>query len=94
MQGMVLHFLYGTSAGLVFGLLAAAGIAVMSVGTVVGGVVNGLLYGVFLFVVAAVFWMKIVLDMDAGPAQAAMFLFFHLVYGAVLGAFVGAGILV
>lgn len=94
MQGMVLHFLYGIGAGLVFGLLGAADIVVMSLDTIGGGVVDGLLFGVVLFVVAAVFWMNIVLDMDAGPRQATMFLFFHLVYGAVLGGFVGAGILV
>lgn len=39
------------------------------------------------------FWMKIVLAMDATPKQAGMFLFFHLVYGAILGAWLGYGLL-
>lgn len=37
--------------------------------------------------------MKIVLAMDATPKQAGTFLFFHLVYGAILGAWLGFGIL-
>lgn len=94
MQGRVLYVLSGIGAGLVCGLLGAAGIVVGSLETIGGGVVNGLLSGVVLFVVAAGLWMNIVLDMDAGPKQTGMFPVFHLVYGAVLGAFVGAGILV
>lgn len=92
MEGIVLHITYGTGAGAVFAALGPAYldlIAVMDLASVTGGLVNGLLYGIFLFVVAAVVVMNIVLDMDAEPPEIAMFLFFHLVYGAVLGAFVG-----
>lgn len=51
------------------------------------------MYGVVLFIGAAVFWMNVVLGMSADVTAAGMFLFFHLVYGAVLGAWVGYGIL-
>jgi len=37
--------------------------------------------------------MKIVLAMEPEPPQIASVLFFHLVYGAVLGGWVGLGLL-
>lgn len=83
MPGMVLHLIYGVVAGGVFVLLL--GPLGLGVGTLMGALLWGLVYGIVLFVVAAVFWMKIVLAMDATPAMAAMFLLFHLVYGVVLG---------
>ena len=93
MQGMVLHMLYGIGAGWVFALLGTNDlIAVMSLDTVTGGVVNGLIYGAILFVVAAVLWTKIVLDMDPEPQEMGMNLVMHLVYGVILGAIVGLGL--
>lgn len=91
MQGMVLHLLYGLGAGVVFALvLPVAGFA--SVGlTAAAGL--GVAYGVVLFVVAAVLWMNVVLDIDADLPMVGMFLLFHLVYGVVLGAWLGAGVL-
>ncbi len=83
MQGMVLHLIYGTVAGGVFVVLL--GPLGLGVGTLTVALLWGLVYGIALFVIAAVFWMKIVLAMDATPAMAAMFLLFHLVYGVVLG---------
>lgn len=91
MQGMLLHFLYGTGGGIVLaGVLIAGGFETVELLTAVGA---GLGYGFVLFIFAAVFWMNIVLDMDADPKMAAMFLFFHLVYGGILGAVIGAGLL-
>ncbi len=90
-QGMVLHLLYGLGAGVVLALaLPVAGFATVGLTTAVG---FGLGYGVVLFVVAAVFWMNVVLDIDAGMSMVAMFLLFHVVYGVVLGAWFGAGVL-
>lgn len=90
-QGMVLHLLYGTGAGAVFAVgLPAVGLSVASMATAVG---LGLVYGVGLFVIAAVLWMRVVLELDAKPRMVAMFLFFHLVYGAVLGAWLELGLL-
>lgn len=92
MQGMVLHLLYGIVMGGVFAALALA-LGFISVATLTSGLLWGLAWGVVLFVVGAVFWLNIVLDMDAEMRQVGMFLFFHLVYGAVLGAWVGFGFL-
>ena len=90
MQGMVLHLLYGIVAGGVLALaLPALGFGTLALATAAG---VGLGYGVVLFVGAAVFWMNVVLDMDPDPPQVAAFLFFHLVYGVVLGAVVGLGL--
>lgn len=89
MQGMVLHFLYGIGAGAVLAVaLPVAGFETVELLTAVG---LGLGYGFVLFVVAAVFWMKLVLDMDAEPKAVMGFLFFHLIYGGVLGAVIGVG---
>jgi len=86
LQGMVLHLLYGIVAGGVFvSLLAPLGLGVTAL---TGGLLWGVVYGIVLFVIAAGFWMMIVLDMSATPAMAGLFLLFHLVYGVVLGGFV------
>lgn len=91
MPGMALHILYGIVAGGVFAVIAI-GIDVVSVASVELGLAWGLAYGVLLFVGAAVFWMKLVLGMDPEPKMVGLFLFFHLVYGAVLGTWVGIGV--
>lgn len=92
MQGMVLHFLYGIATGGVFAVIASV-LGFVSVATVGAAVLWGLAYGVVLFVVAAAFWMMLILGMSPGTKMAGMFLFFHLVYGLVFGAWVGYGIL-
>lgn len=89
-QGMALHVLYGLGAGGVLAVvLSLVGFETVTLVTAVG---LGLAYGVVLFVFAAVFWMKIVLSMNPEPPQVAQFLFFHLVYGAVLGGVIGAAV--
>lgn len=88
MQGMVLHLLYGTVAGGVYAVLVDLVDLGLSPEELVGGVVLGVAYGVALFVVAAVFWMNVVLDLDPEPKDIGLFLFFHLIYGVVLGAWV------
>lgn len=90
-QGMLLHMLYGTIAGVVLVFLAP--VVGLSLGGLTAGLIAGIAYGVVLFIGAAVFWMKIVLDIDAEPIAVGLFLLFHLVYGVVLGAWLGLGIL-
>lgn len=92
MQGMILHMLYGIVAGGVFaGLVPVLGfVSVASLGT---AILWGLAYGVVLFVIGAAFWMMMILGMSPEMKMVGMFLFFHLVYGAVLGAWIGYGIL-
>jgi hypothetical protein len=92
-EGMFLHMMYGLGAGVVFAYLGIADLFVFTPVDLTNGLLNGLAYGFVLFVGAAVFWMNIVLDMDPEPADVVQFLVFHLVYGAVLGAWVGIGIL-
>lgn len=92
MQGMILHVIYGIVAGGVFaGLVPVLGfVSVASLGT---AILWGLAYGVVLFVIGAAFWMMMILGMSPEMKMVGMFLFFHLVYGAVLGAWIGYGIL-
>ena len=92
MQGMVLHLLYGTIAGGVFAAIVPL-LGFVSVATVGSAVLWGLGYGIVLFVGAAIFWMNIVLGMEPEMKVAGMFLFFHLIYGGILGAWLGLGIL-
>lgn len=91
MPGMVLHLLYGIGAGAVFTLAArAVGVEVTELVTATAA---GVGYAVLLTVVGLVFWMKVVIGIDGDPKTMGMFTVFHLVYGVVLGAFVGAGVL-
>jgi hypothetical protein len=90
MEGMVLHLLYGTAAGAVFVLaLPAVGVGLSEL---VLATAAGVGYAIVLTIVAMAFWMNLVLDVDADTTEMATFVFFHLVYGVVLGAFVGAGL--
>ncbi len=92
MQGMILHLFYGSIAGAIFAKVIPL-IGFITVSTVVSAALWGLLYGFILFLFAAMFWMKIVLKMDADREAVGMFLLFHLVYGAVPGTWIGLGIL-
>jgi len=92
LQGIVLHMFYGIAAGAVFAL-AAPVLGFVSVASIGIAVLWGLAYGVMVFVGAAVFWTNIVLGLEPEKKMVGMFLFFHLIYGAVLGAWLGAGIL-
>jgi hypothetical protein len=92
MPGMVLHVVYGAIAGGLFAVVVPL-LGFVSVATIASAVIWGLVYGVVLFVGAAVFWGRIVLGMNPDPRAAGTMLVSHLVYGAVLGAWVGYGIL-
>lgn len=90
MPGMALHMLYGLGAGVVFALA----VPLLGIGVTLATAVGlGIAYGLALTVVGAVLWMCIVLGMEPEPPQVAMFTFFHLAYGVVLGAWVGVGVL-
>ena len=90
MPGLGLHFLYGTGAGVVLaGVLLVTGVETLDF---VAAVAVGLGYGLFVFVGAAVVWMNIVLDMDPEPRETGVFALFHVVYGLVLGAVIGVGV--
>lgn len=91
MPGMVLHLGYGVVAGAVFAVgVPLVGLSLGSIGVAVG---LGLVYGVVLMIGGMVFWMRIVIGMDPDKGTMVMFGTVHVIYGLVLGAFLGAGIL-
>ena len=91
MQGMVLHLLYGVMAGGAFAVIASF-LDMINVAALETAILWGLVYGVALFVGAAVFWMKLILGIEPERKMVGMFLFFHLIYGAILGAWIGVGV--
>jgi hypothetical protein len=91
MPGMVLHVIYGVLAGAVF----AVGVPLVgpSLGSIAVATGLGLVYGVVLMIGGMVFWMRMVIGLEPDRDMMVMFGTVHVVYGAVLGAFIGAGIL-
>jgi hypothetical protein len=93
MPGMVLHLVYGVVAGGVF----AVGVPLLGLGldldVVPLAVGLGLAYGLLLLVGGMAFWMRTVIGMDPDRETVVTFGVVHLVYGVVLGAFLGAGVL-
>jgi predicted signal transduction protein with EAL and GGDEF domain len=92
MPGMVLHMIYGIVAGAVF----AVGVPLLGLelGSLVVTAGLGLVYGIVLLIVGMVLWMRMVIGMEPDRDMMMMFGTVHVVYGVVLGAFLGAGILV
>ncbi len=86
MQGMILHFLYGTIGGGVFAWLV--NVLDLSVAMLGGGLLWGIVWGLILFMIGAGFWMMTVLDISPDRQMAISFGVFHLVYGLVLGVWV------
>ncbi|MFB6111738.1 MAG: DUF6789 family protein [Halobacteriaceae archaeon] len=91
MPGMLLHLVYGTVAGAVFAFgVPAVGLSLDSIGVATG---LGLVYGLILMIGGMVFWMRTVIGMEPDREMMMMFATVHAVYGIVLGAFLGAGLL-
>ncbi|MEF8775297.1 MAG: hypothetical protein V5A43_02185 [Haloarculaceae archaeon] len=91
MPGMILHLLYGTGAGAVF----AVGVPLLSISLDALPVATGLglVYGIILMIGGVGFWLRIVIGMEADRGTMLLFGTVHVVYGLVLGAFLGAGII-
>jgi len=91
MPGMVLHLLYGTVAGVVFAL----GVPAVGLGfdTLLVATGLGIVWGIVLLIIGMVFWMKAVIGADADREMMMRFVVLHLLYGVVLGAFLGTGLL-
>lgn len=90
MPGMALHVLYGIGAGAVFAVALPLVVADPSLAVATG---LGLVYGLVLMAAGMVFWLRLVIGIDPDPGMMKTFGVVHVVYGLVLGAFVGAGIL-
>ncbi|VTT86353.1 hypothetical protein DM2_2391 [Halorubrum sp. DM2] len=90
MPGMALHLLYGIAAGAVFAVgVPLVGLSLGSIGVAVG---LGLVYGLVLMIGGMMFWMRIVIGMEPDKGTMMTFGTVHVIYGVVLGAFLGAGI--
>lgn len=91
MPGMVLHVIYGIVAGGVFAVgVPLIGLSLGSIGVAVG---LGLFYGIVLMIGGMVFWMRVIIGMEPDRDMMITFGTVHVIYGVVLGAFLGAGIL-
>jgi hypothetical protein len=91
MPGMALHFVYGIVAGAVF----AVGVPLigLDLGSIVVAVGLGLVYGVVLMIGGMMFWMRLVIGMEPDRDMMMTFGTVHLIYGVVLGAFLGANVI-
>jgi hypothetical protein len=92
MPGMVVHMLYGIIAGVVFALGVPA-LGIIDLGSIGLAVAAGLVYGLVLMIGGMVFWMRMIIGMEPDGNMMRMFGTVHVVYGLVLGAFIGTGIL-
>lgn len=91
MPGMVLHLLYGAVAGAVFVLIVPAlGLSLGSLGVAVG---LGVVYAIVLMIAGMVVWLRAVIGMEPDKGMMMTFATVHVVYGLVLGAFLGAGLM-
>lgn len=88
--GIVLHLLYGTSAGAVFGSLFALYDADRAIEAEQRGIVWGGVFGMGLSAFGNQFMLKELLDVRLDADELALFHAAHLVYGISLGAWVGS----
>ena len=91
MPGMALHMLYGITAGVVF----AVGVPLLGLelASVAVGAGLGLGYGIVLMIGGMAFWLRTVIGIEPDRDMLTTFGTVHVVYGVVLGTFLGAGIL-
>ncbi|SFS32422.1 DUF6789 family protein [Halostagnicola kamekurae] len=88
--GLVLHFVYGVSAGAVFGGLFALQDAERSIEPEQRGLVWGSVYGMALSAFGSQIVLRELLDIRLETDELALFHAGHLVYGLALGAWVGS----
>lgn len=88
--GLLLHVIYGTSAGAVFGGLFALLSAERSIEPEQRGLVWGSVYGMGLSAFGSQVMLEEILDIRLEADELALFHAGHLVYGLALGAWVGS----
>lgn len=91
MPGMLLHLVYGTVAGGVLVLVVSA--ASLGITGLVSWIGVGVAYGVVLLLGGAMGWVRGVIGMDPDRETMMGFAVVHVVYGLVLGAWLGYGLL-
>lgn len=84
-QSLLLHAINAVGGGLVYAIVFSAFDLGFPITEFTGGVIWGLVWGIALLIVAAVFWVNAVLDMDPEPAQMRTMAIAHLGYGLTLG---------
>jgi hypothetical protein len=65
----------------------------LDLGSIAVAVGLGLVYGVVLMIGGMMLWMRLVIGMEPDRDMMMMFGTVHIIYGVVLGAFLGAGII-
>ncbi|MFB6235119.1 MAG: hypothetical protein ABEH81_09905 [Halopenitus sp.] len=89
--GMLLHMLYGSVAGAVFAVgVPLVGLSLGTIGVTIG---LGFVYGVVLMIGGMVFWLRLVIGVEPDKDMMKVFGIVHVVYGVVLGALLGTGLL-
>jgi hypothetical protein len=91
MPGMMLHLIYGILAGAVFAV--GAPLVGLSLGSIAVAAGLGLVYGIILMIGGMMFWMRTVIGMEPDRDMMMVFGTVHVVYGVVLGVFLGASVL-
>lgn len=91
MPGMAMHLAYGIGAGVIFALgVPLLGFDLGSIAVATG---FGLVYGLVLMVGGMIFWVRTIIGMEPDSDMMMAFGVAHVIYGVVLGSFIGAGIL-
>lgn len=88
--GLVLHLIYGTSAGAVFGAVFSLLSAERSIEPEQRGILWGAIYGMGLSAFGSQVMLEELLDIRLDADELALFHAAHLVYGISLGAWVGS----
>ncbi len=88
--GLLLHVVYGTTSGALFGGLFALQDAERSIEPEQRGIVWGMIYGMALSAFGSQIMLKETLDIRLDADELALFHAGHLVYGLSLGAWVGS----
>lgn len=91
MPGMLLHLLYGTIAGGILVVIVSA--AALGITSLVSWLIAGVVYGVVLLIGGAMVWIRGVIGMEPDREMLIGFTVVHVVYGLVLGLWLGYGIL-
>jgi hypothetical protein len=84
-ESLSLHFSYGGISGAVYVLIFDAFDLGYPITELAGGALWGLVWGIVLMMVAAVFWVNLLLNMDPGKKDMMSMGSAHLAYGLTLG---------
>lgn len=84
-QALLLHASYAISVGIVYVLIFTPFDLGIPITTFVGGIIWGIVWAIVLMMVAAIFLMNLVLDMNPDQGQMMTMGVAHMVFGLTLG---------